>query len=315
MSWFWRSPDCDTWSKRSGKTRKRESDTLSRLDDTENRKKLKSSIPNREAQSADVAVRNESNAESYSSINHVEAFKRISFAQGHQAPEYKGRVLYDDDLYVMKRFTHHCTQCHICYNSIVLIIPRHSLSSEGLSLLLDVTQCVSSINGPLSFNIDLESDQKSRVEILDDSIAATLSSSEGLVFSSYTDYDKAIRKELRMELIKQGFDSSQVCKFLDTICSYVKKIRDHGFLGEPEDSTVEELWCNWPKEFCHPNWSEYANGQSTVSICPTARPLGSCWRRWSRNYAWEEVRMHHLNGRQYSYQSRNSSGLRNMASC
>lgn len=64
-------------------------------------------------------------------------------------------------------------------------------------------------------------------------IAVSLSSrNEGSILSTYRGDDRTVWKELRRELVKEGYSSNIIAAHKTTIMNYVKELRERGVLDE-----------------------------------------------------------------------------------
>jgi hypothetical protein len=75
------------------------------------------------------------------------------------------------------------------------------------------------------------------------SLQASCGNTESSILTSYTDDDKAIWKDFRRELIREGYSTSFLKKHRETIQNYVRELGQRGALDEPtrdERETVDE---------------------------------------------------------------------------
>ena len=90
--------------------------------------------------------------------------------------------------------------------------------------------------GRVETTMEKAGDDLKKLKSAVNSIAATLSMTEGSVLSSHTNDDRAVWKEFRGKLIRRGFKSSQLRKYEATIQSYLTELSDRGALDAPGDS-------------------------------------------------------------------------------
>ena len=112
-----------------------------------------------------------------------------------------------------------------------------------LSLLLNMAS-VGSV-GRVEKQMDVAGGELKRIRIAVNSIAAQLVADggrEGSVLTAYENDDRAVWKELRRELVRDGFSSSVIRKHHGTIIAYVKELAARGLLDEQE--LTEEVEAN-----------------------------------------------------------------------
>jgi hypothetical protein len=103
--------------------------------------------------------------------------------------------------------------------------------TSGITLLLNLISMGS--QGRVEQYMDGQGSELRKIRQSLNWITATLSNAgEGSILTTYSGDDKAVWKELRRELISQGYSSDLVSKHKSTIIKYVKELGERGALDE-----------------------------------------------------------------------------------